>query len=143
MINLIQKFLNSLSLGIFCFSWVGLIYAQSLPSMSSPAGVTETEQSYWLFKNAQDCEYSSWPNSHNACLQAINDWNNFVASQVVLSQQQLPSISSPDGIVMSSGLQQMFQEVEACQQNPLKYSIFYCNQLIKNWNNIVAMEKSR
>jgi hypothetical protein len=68
-----KKLLTSLCLGLFCFSLEGLIYAQSLPSMSSPVGVTETEQSYKLFKNAQECEYSWWPNSHNVCLQAIND----------------------------------------------------------------------
>jgi hypothetical protein len=137
--NLIQKFLTSLYLGIFCFSWAGPINAQGLPAMSSSAGIRMTDISYGLFQIAQECERNTWPNEFSECSQSINEWNSYVASQQGVSQPQLPAISSPSGVMMTPGTQQMLQEAQSCQQSPLNYSFSFCNQVIKNWNSIVAL----
>jgi hypothetical protein len=139
MINLIQKFLNSLSLGIFCLSWTGLINAQGLPAMSSSAGIRISDQAYGLLQIAQECASNTWPNQFSTCVKIINEWNSYVASQQGATQPQLPAISSPSGVMMTPGTQQMLQEAQSCQQSPLNYSFNFCNQVIKNWNSIVAL----
>ena len=103
MIRLNNKFLHSLSLGIFCFSWAGLINAQGLPAMSSSAGIRVTNQAYGLFQIAQECERNTWPNEFGECVKIINEWNSYIASQKGVSQPQLPSVSSPTGVVMTPG----------------------------------------
>lgn len=59
-----------------------------------------------------------------------------------MSQPQLPPVSSSSGVVMSPGTQQIYQEAQACQQNPLNYSFSFCDRMIKDWNNIVAVTNS-
>lgn len=105
-----KKFLTSLCLGLFCFSWTELIFAQGLPSMSSSAGIRIIDQAYGLFQTAQECERNTWPNELSECVKIINEWNSYVVSQKGVSQPQLPQVSSPSGVVMSPGIQQMFQE---------------------------------
>jgi hypothetical protein len=139
MIRLNNKFLTALSFGIFCFSWAGLINAQGLPAMSSSAGIRVTNQAYGLFQIAEECARNTWPNQFSTCVKIINEWNSYVGSQKGVSQPQLPSISSPSGVMMTPGTQQMLQEAQSCQQNPLNYSFSFCDQVIKNWNSIVAL----
>jgi hypothetical protein len=134
-----NKFLTSLSFVIFCFTWSGLINAQGLPAMSSSAGIRISDQAYGLLQIAQECSRNTWPNQFSTCVKIINEWNSYVVSQQGVSQPQLPPISSPSGVMMTPGTQQMLQEAQSCQQNPLNYSFNFCNQVIKNWNSIVVL----
>jgi len=134
-----NKFITSLIFGIFCFTWAGLINAQRLPAMSSSAGIRISDQAYGLFQIAQECSTNTWPNQFSACVKIINEWNSYVVSQQGVSQPQLPAISSPSGVMMTPGTQQILQEAQSCEQNPLNYSFNFCNQVIKNWNGIVVL----
>ena len=75
-----------LVLGLFCFSWAGLINAEGLPAMSSSAGIGMSDVSYGLFQIAQECERNTWPYEFSECVQSINEWNSYVASQQGVSQ---------------------------------------------------------
>lgn len=139
MTRLNHKILTYLCLGLFCFSWAGLINAQGLPAVSSSAGIRITDQAYGLFQIAQECARNTWPNQFSTCVKIINEWNSYVTSQQEVSQPQLPPVSPPSGVVMTPGTQQMLQEAQSCQQNPYSYSFSFCDQVIKNWNYIVAI----